>query len=63
MADSPHVLLEVADGVAVVTLNRPDHANAFSKRLSRWIYSTGVRRSFRTNSVAVNVSALALPGH
>ena len=32
-ADTPHVLFTVEDGVAVVTLNRPDNANAFSGRM------------------------------
>ena len=32
-ANTPHVLFTVEDGVAVVTLNRPDNANAFSGRM------------------------------
>ena len=31
--DEPHVLVEVADGVAVLTLNRPDKLNAFTGRM------------------------------
>ena len=31
--DVPHVLVDVADGVAVLTLNRPDRLNAFTRRM------------------------------
>ncbi|MBL8774737.1 MAG: enoyl-CoA hydratase/isomerase family protein [Acidimicrobiales bacterium] len=31
--DMPHVLVDVADGVAVLTLNRPDKLNAFTGRM------------------------------
>ncbi len=31
--DVPHVLVDVADGVAVLTLNRPDRLNAFTGRM------------------------------
>ena len=31
--DVPHVLVDVADGVAVLTLNRPDKLNAFTGRM------------------------------
>jgi len=31
--DAPHVLVEVSDGVAVLTLNRPDRLNAFTGRM------------------------------
>lgn len=31
--DEPHVLVEVSDGVAVLTLNRPDRLNAFTGRM------------------------------
>jgi len=34
-ADAPHVLLSVDDGVAVVTLHRPEVLNAFSTRMGR----------------------------
>lgn len=35
MPDPPHVVLEIADGVATVTLNRPDDDNAFSGRMGK----------------------------
>ena len=31
--DEPHVLMTVTDGVAVLTLNRPDKLNAFTGRM------------------------------
>ena len=31
--DMPHVLVDVADGVAVLILNRPDKLNAFTGRM------------------------------
>jgi enoyl-CoA hydratase/carnithine racemase len=33
VSDEPHVLVEVAGGVAVLTLNRPDRLNAFTGRM------------------------------
>ena len=35
MTDRPHVRVEVADGVAVLTLDRPEVRNAFSGRMAR----------------------------
>ncbi len=55
-ADAPQVRLEVADGVAVVTLDRPVVLNAFSTRMGLELEAAYRDRHFKSD--VENVPAL-----
>ena len=43
MTESPELLYSVADGIATVTLNRPERRNALSPQLTKLLYETWQR--------------------
>jgi enoyl-CoA hydratase/carnithine racemase len=57
MSDRPHVRVEVADGVAVLTLDRPEVRNAFSGRMARELGD-----AYRACDAADDVRAVVLTG-
>ncbi len=57
MVELTRVLLDISDGVATVTLNRPDALNSFDETMCKEI--AGLWQSFRTND---DVRAVVLTG-
>jgi len=43
MADYQHILLEIEDGVAVITMNRPEVLNAMNRKLCDELHETVLR--------------------